>query len=648
MIMDQTRIVMISPLPELTRLARQISRELSFKMGIIEAFLDKGVELGKRFEQSGAEVVISRGPTGVLLKKELSIPVIFIQITSFDIIQALNRAKGYGRKIAYFDHIKRQGAYDFKGITKILALENLQFYFYHNAKELEEQIKEAREKGIEVVVASGICVIRLAQEQGMEGVMIFSSREAVVDAMELAQDVIFMRQKDREKAEFLKTIIDHTHDGVVAINNKNTFTHFNPAAERAFKVSAESIVGKKVEDLPVPLIKNLFQNSKPAKGEVQNINKKQIVFNRIPIHMDGESLGALITFQSVHKIQNLEAAIRKKLHASGLVSRYTFDDLIGSSKEFRKTIARAKKCAQADSTVLVTGESGTGKKLFVHSIHAASSRCKGPFVALNCANIPKDLLESELFGYEEGAFTGARKGGKQGLFELAHGGTILLDEISELSLPLQSDLLRVLQGKVVRRVGGERIIPVNVRVIAATSRFLPDEIRKGNFREDLFFRLNVLNLHIPPLRNRKSDIPLLVKYFIRKFRGDDSYTEQIPSSVFRFLCDYDWPGNVRELENFIEKYVILSEGNRDNFRLMEELVDELYRFREESSIAGDNDQNYLTVKIGTLAEMEREIIEKLYRQTDLDKKSLANCLGISRTTLWKKLKALEEDGRLTV
>ncbi len=648
MIMDQARIVMVSPLPELTRLARQISRELSFKMGIVEAFLDKGVELGKRLEQSGAEVVISRGPTGVLLKKELSIPVILIQITSFDIIQALNRAKGYGREIAYFDHVKRQGAYDFKGITKILALENLQLYFYHNAKELEEQIKEAREKGIEVIVASGICVIRLAREQGMEGVMIFSSREAVVDAMERAQDVIFIRQKDREKAEFLKTIIDHTHDGVIAINNKNTLTHFNPAAERAFKVSAESIVGKKVEDLPVPLIKNLFQNSKPAKGEVQNIDDKQIVFNRIPIHMDGESLGALITFQSVDKIQNLEVAIRKKLHASGLVARYTFNDLVGSSKEFRKAIARAKKCAQADSTVLVTGESGTGKELFVHSIHAASLRREGPFVALNCANIPKDLLESELFGYEEGAFTGARKGGKQGLFELAHGGTILLDEISELSLPLQSNLLRVLQGKVVRRVGGERIIPVNVRVIAATNRFLPDEIRKGNFREDLFFRLNVLNLHIPPLRNRKSDIPLLVEYFTRKFRGNDGYAEKFPSSVFRFLCEYDWPGNVRELENFIEKYVILSEGNKDNFRLMEELVDELYRFREDSSIAEEDAQSYLTVKIGTLEEMEGEIIGKLYRQTDLDKKSLASCLGISRTTLWKKLKALEEDGRFTV
>ncbi len=648
MFMDQTRIVMISPLPELTRLARQILRDLGFKMSIAEAFLDKGIELGKRFEQSGAEVVISRGPTGILLKKELSIPVILIQITSFDIIQALNRAKGYNREIAYFDYVKQQGVYDFKGIMEILALDNLKLYFYHNARELEEQIKDAREKGIGVVVASGICVIRQAQEQGMEGVMIFSSREAVIDALERAKDIIFIQKKDREKAEFLKTIIDHTYDGVIAINNKNTFTHFNPAAEQAFKVSADTIIGKKVEGITIPLVKNLFLNSKPAKGEVQNIGEKQIVFNRVPIKMDGDPLGALVTFQSVDKIQNMEVTIRKKLHAGGLVSNYTFDDLIGSSKEFRKTVARAKKYAQADAPLLLTGESGTGKKLFAHSIHADSSRRGGPFVELNCASIPKDLLEGELFGYEEGVFTGARRGEKQGLFELAHGGTVLLDEIAELPLPLQSKLLRFLQGKAVRRVGGERVIPVDVRVIAVTSRFLPEEIKKGNFLEDLYFRLGVLNLQIPSLRNRKSDIPLLVEYFTRKFRANDNYTEKYPSSVFRFLGEYDWPGNVRELESFIEQYVILSEGSKDNFRLMEELLEELYLFREDSSIVGENAQDFLTVKIGTLEEMEREIIEKLYRQTELDKKSLASCLGISRTTLWKKLKALEEDGRLTV
>ncbi|RJX25923.1 MAG: AAA family ATPase [Dethiobacter sp.] len=638
--MERTRIIMVSPLPELTRLARQISRELHFNMEIVEAFLDGGVEIGKQFEQSGADVIISRGPTGVLLKKELSIPVILIQITNFDIIQALNHAKQVGRKIAYFDHIKCREVYDFESIAEILSLEDLQLFFYHNERELDEQIKRACAEGIEVIVASGVCVIRMAQERGMEGVMIFSSREAVIEAMQWAKDVVLIRQKDREKAEFLKTIIDHTYNGVIAVNKENVVTHFNPAAEEVFKASGLDIVGKKVKDIPIPLIKNFFQNPETVKGEVQKVGDRQIVFNHIPIHMDREPLGTVITFQSVHKLQNLEVTIRKKLHASGLVSRYTFNDIIGSSDEIEQAISRARKFAGTDSTVLVTGDSGTGKELFVHSIHSESLRREGPFVAINCANIPKELLESELFGYEEGAFTGARKGGKTGLFELAHGGTIFLDEISELSLPLQSNLLRVLQEKVVRRIGGERIIPVNVRVIAATNRFLPDEIKKGNFREDLFFRLNVLNLNIPPLRNRRSDIPLLVEHFSRKYRGNGSRIDKFPVSVIRFLSEYDWPGNVRELENFIEKYVILSEGNKDNFRLMEELVDELYRFKEDRQNLKHED-HYITVNIGTLEYMEGQIIEKLYQQKNIDKKDLASRLGISRTTLWKKLKTLE-------
>lgn len=642
--MEQARIVMVSPLPELTRLAHQISREQGFKMGIVEtAYLDEGVELGKKLEHSGVELIISRGPTGVLLKKELSIPVVLMQITSFDIAQALSRAKGLCQEIAYFDHIKRKGIYDFQSIAEILSLENLQYFFYRNAGELEEQIAEAREKGVEAVVASGICVTRMAQEQGMEGVMIFSSRETVVDALERARDIISIRQKDRVKTEFLTTVIDLTHEGVVAVDKKSMFAHFNSAAEKAFNISAGDIMGKKIREIPNPLLQKFFQDLDPAREEVQSLEDKKIVFNRMPLHVNGEPSGTVVTFQSVDYIQNLEVAIRKKLHAGDLTARYTFNNLVGSSLELKKTISRAKKYACTDSTILVTGEKGTGKKLFTHSMHAFSLRYKGPFVIFNCANKSEEQLKSELFGYEEAAFPGTRQDTKQGLFELAHNGTLLIDEISDLPLSLQPCLLRVLQEKNVCRIGGERLIPLNVRVIAATSRFLPEEIRKGNFREDLFFQLNVLNLQIPPLRSRKSDIPLLVDFFARKFRGSEGRTEQFPDSVYRFLSEYDWPGNVHELENFMEKYVILSEGSRDkdNFRLMEELVDELYRFREDPGAALEEHKNYLTVQVGTLEEMEQEIIEKLYRQTDLDKKSLANRLGISRTTLWKKLKTLK-------
>ncbi len=639
--MRKTRIVLISPLPEVTRLSQQISREQNFELEIVEAFLDKGVEAGKRFEQSGADVIISRGPTGVLLKKELSIPVVLIQMTNFDIIRALYQARQFGRKIAYFDHVKCKEIYDFKMIGEILSLDNLRFFFYRDERELEAQIQIAQDEGVEVIVASGICILRMAKKRGMEGVMVFSSREAIIEALQWAQDVVRIREKDREKAEFLKTIIDHTYTGVIAVDKKGTVTHFNPSAEEVFKVSNKDVVGKKVENLPIPLLKIFFQASAEGKGEVHKIGGKQILFHRIPIYIDNEIHGTVITFQSVHKIQNLEATIRKKLHTSGLVSRYTFNHLIGSSTEMEKTVTRARKFAASDSTVLIIGESGTGKELFAHSIHGESLRREGPFVAINCASIPKELLESELFGYEEGSFTGAKKGGKTGLFELAHGGTLFLDEISELSLPLQLNLLRVLQEKVVRRIGGERIIPVDVRVIAATNRFLAGEVKKGNFREDLFFRLNVLNLHIPPLRQRRGDIPVLIEHFCRKYRGNKSGNEEIPRSIIRYLCEYDWPGNVRELENFIEKYVFLSEEGADNFRLIEELVDELYRYRDDEQDLVPAGGQYLTIDVGKMEDMEQQIIEKLYKQSKRDKKDLARQLGISRTTLWKKLKNID-------
>lgn len=642
--MEVARIIMVSPLPELSRLAHQISQELNFKMEIVDAFLDKGVELGREFEQSGADVIISRGPTGVLMKKALTIPVVLIQITSFDIIQALFQARQLGRKIAYFDHVKRKEVYDFISIAQILSLPDLQLYFYDDEEELEEEIRTARDDGVDVIVASGSCVVRMAREQGMEGVMVYSSREALIEAFQRAKDLVLIRHKDREKSEFLKIIIDHAYSGVIAVNKDNLVTHFNPAAAETFNLSDTAVVGLRAEEIPLPLLRNLFLEGVDQRGEVQTVGGQQVVFNRLPIYLGGEFSGTVVTFQSVNKIQNLEASIRKKLYAGGFISRYTFADLVGASAEIKDCIARARKFAASHSTVLITGESGTGKELFAHSIHAESPRRDGPFVAINCATIPKELLESELFGYEEGAFTGAKKGGKRGLFELAHGGTIFLDEISELSLPLQSNLLRVLQEKVVRRIGGDRIVPVDVRVVAATNRLLEEEVRQGRFREDLFYRLHILNLHIPPLRQRKSDIPPLITFFLQKYCGHGDSLAEFPRSITRYLCEHDWPGNVRELENFVEKYAILGEGAADSFGLMEELVDELASFREESCSSDDVAGDSLKISVGTLAAMEQQIIGQLYQQNSTDKKGLASRLGISRTTLWKKIKEFEESG----
>ncbi|MGB9826388.1 MAG: sigma-54 interaction domain-containing protein, partial [Desulfofundulus sp.] len=349
--------------------------------------------------------------------------------------------------------------------------------------------------------------------------------------------------------------------------------------------------------------------------------------------------GVIVTFQAAEKIRRMEAKIRQELNNKGLVAKFRFSDIIGRSIMIQETIREARQYARSDAAVLITGESGTGKELFAQSMHNESNRREGPFVAVNCAALPENLLESELFGYDEGAFTGARKGGKQGLFTLAHGGTIFLDEIGELSLNLQAKLLRVLQEKVVMPVGGQKVMPVDVRVISATNQDLTAAINEGRFRADLYFRLNVLNLHVPPLRERLEDVPELFRYFLERLGGPDSMKSfNINDDLLEALKNYMWPGNVRELEGFVERYVALGEENINTHVTFYKLLQKL-----TSGAAGEvarNNGNQLTIELGSLPYMEKQILTQASKLIRGSRNEMAKVLGISRTTLWKKLKEL--------
>jgi propionate catabolism operon transcriptional regulator len=285
-----------------------------------------------------------------------------------------------------------------------------------------------------------------------------------------------------------------------------------------------------------------------------------------------------------------------------------------------------------DSTVLLQGESGTGKEMLAQGIHLASRRKKGPFVAINCAALPENLLESELFGYEEGSFTGARKGGKPGLFELAHHGTIFLDEMGELPLILQARLLRVLQEREVMRIGGSKVIPVDVRVIAATNRKLVDQVHQGLFREDLFFRLAILVLRIPPLRERKEDIPLLIEAFIRDWNKTNRL--HLTDDDIRKLQSYSWPGNVRELSNFIERAMVLLEAGESI-----DLFDPNVWINAERQPMHKTNVSFETMGPGT-EETEEEYIKRVLKEEGGNMGRAAKRMGMHRSTLWRKIKRL--------
>ncbi|EET87096.1 putative sigma54 specific transcriptional regulator [Clostridium carboxidivorans P7] len=287
----------------------------------------------------------------------------------------------------------------------------------------------------------------------------------------------------------------------------------------------------------------------------------------------------------------------------------------------KNTVSKAIKIGLDDSTVMIYGESGTGKEMFAQSIHNISSRKKEPFVAINCAAISESLLESELFGYEEGAFTGARKGGKPGLFELAHGGTIFLDEINSMSLNLQAKLLRVLEEKEVMRIGSDYVIPLDVRIIAAANENLKGKIKNGTFRSDLFYRLSILELHIPPLRERKEDIiPLFMHYITTLSKKVCEF--KLESKIEKKILNYSWPGNVRELRNVVQRYLIFQEVDLDENEMLED-NNEL-----------DNDENLLDLK--QINKYVEEKVIQMLENSGMSKNEIAKKLGISRTALWRK------------
>ncbi|QSQ09226.1 Regulatory protein AtoC [Koleobacter methoxysyntrophicus] len=355
----------------------------------------------------------------------------------------------------------------------------------------------------------------------------------------------------------LQSIFAEIDDAIVSVDEHNRISEFNPVAEKLLGFSKKEIIGNKVDSVfkDIEGFSSLIAD-KEKKDKLLNLNEKRILCSYIPLSKEsGESY--IITFKEVSKIQKLEENIRRVLYKKGFVAKYTFDDIAGNSEAIKNTISKAQKIAKSNSTVLIIGESGTGKELFAQAIHNESSRKPRPFVAVNFAALPENLVESELFGYEEGAFTGAKKGGKEGLFEQAHGGTIFLDEIGDASLSIQARLLRVLQEKEVMRLGATKILPVDVRVIAATNKDLKQLVEKGLFREDLYYRLRVLPLTLPPLRERKEDIPVLAEIFMKKY----GISKRLSKEAQYCMDKYNWPGNVRELENVMEYVANISEGD---------------------------------------------------------------------------------------
>ncbi|MFZ7944863.1 sigma-54 interaction domain-containing protein [Neobacillus sp. 19] len=446
--------------------------------------------------------------------------------------------------------------------------------------------------------------------------------QAACSLVSLTEEII----KERFQVE---AIVNSTHDGVVAVDKIGNIILANKHAKTILGFE-ENPKGRNItEFIPQSDMIRVLETGKIERDDIALVGGRQIVINRSPVIVKGKIVGAVSNFKEITDIQKVELLLRKKLHQNGLEAKYRLSDIVGETQVIMETKELARKFAETESTVLITGESGTGKELFAQGIHSASHRSLGPFVAVNCAAFPENLLESEMFGYEKGTFTGALKDGKPGLFELAHGGTLFLDEIGELPLRIQALLLRVLQEKTIRRVGGERIIPVDVRIITATNRNLEEEVEEKQFRSDLYYRLNVLALELPPLRGRLTDIPKLVDSFLDEFNEKrKNKIKAVEKELISLFQMHDWPGNIRELRNTIERMVVLEEGNSLRLHGAKFLLEKLRRRK----ILGDV-PNQPSIK-----NKEKELILTTLEKFAYNKKLAAESLGIDRSTLWRKMK----------
>lgn len=569
-----------------------------------------------------ATIVVSGDRSAISLKQALTNLIIPVKMSGFDLLEIIKNVGTNETVIMNFgEDIKELSA-----VSSLLKVKIRQIHF-NDIQDAYNILEHLRSEGIMNVVG-GSWVCTAARQLGMNGIFYYTHRameNAILDAI----NILKVYRTELESLTLFKTMVNLNRSGIISTDSDSRIQTINKVTERLLGITINQAQDKKIAEI-IPNITSKDPVSKwnePQFNLIFEHNNQKIMADIMPVILHGENMGHLIALDDVIKLQEKEQKIRKNITQKPMVANYSYEDIIGTSKTIKDTIQQAKKFSHAHSSILIHGESGTGKELFAQSIHSTSSRNLQPFVAVNCAALPESLIDSELFGYEEGSFTGAKKGGKVGLFELAHQGTIFLDEISELPLHLQSRLLRVLQEKEIVRIGGDRVIPINVRIIAASNKNLLDCVKEGTFREDLYFRISVLQLYLPPLRKRTEDIAKLFHHFIKSKNHQPTTFDRINLEL---LDSYHWPGNVRELENVAERFLVLCQGEKLTDDSIQEILNMALFPSLSASPSNYNRKNLLLD--------ESELIETALVQSDGNREKAAELLGISRTTLWRKMK----------
>ncbi len=612
--------------------------ELQAEVRIVNQVFAEALASARSLIQAGeVDAFISAGASGAYLRSRLEVPVVLLQVTGFDILHALRKAREVSQRIAIFSFQAIRA--ELEEVKELLNLDIEQCY-YTTSQDARERVRALAAKGFQVIVGSSM-ITRLAEEQGLAGVFLYSThsaRKALEDAIEIAR----LQRLQEAQREWLNGILRHLHEGVIAVDMQGRIQSVNPAMERLLGLDAGAALGRPVQEVAPGLgLERTLQGGMSELERIQRIGNRTVVTHCIPIRAHGTQTGAVLTCQDSSAIQRVDRSLRAQHRPRKFVAKYELDRIVGISPALVQVKRLAAQYARTDATVLITGESGTGKELLAQGIHNASPRRHHPFVPINCAAFPETLLESELFGYEEGAFTGSRRGGKIGLIESAHTGTLFLDEVGEMPLTLQAKLLRVLQEREVLRLGANDPTPVDVRVVAATNRDLGAAVAAGRFRADLYYRLNILHLHLPPLRERPEDVPVLAAHLLEEASAR-LRAPRLAGDLFQALLGpfkrYPWPGNVREMENVIERLAVLftHEGTLDAAGLAR-VAPELFAPDRESLPTERTEQDVALRSLQRAHELAH--IHRVLGECGGNLTRASARLGVSRTTLWRKLKA---------
>lgn len=601
------------------------------------ATMEEAVSVAWRLLDSGTEVIIGGGGTGNLLHQTMRAPIVKIARTHLDLIRALIKARKQGSFIGLASFAEPPDGMDI--IEELLSI-RLRHIVFRTTDDLTQGIAEAVKDKVDCIVGAGICR-QIAVSLGSVGIVVTPSKDGYLQALRDARNLAAIRRRERQESEQLSAIIQTIREGVILIDDTGRIKLLNQAAAEVFDTQASAALGKPLPEVVRGTgLLNVLTTGRPEVDQIRRAGKSDIVITSLPISVDGETQGVVATFREAARIQTVDRRLREELYTRGFVAKHSVGHLKGRSPRMSKLVGMAGKYAITDQSILIEGETGTGKEVLAQSIHNLSTRKNRPFVAINCSALSDSLLESELFGYEEGAFTGAKKGGKLGLFELANQGSVFLDEIADMPPGLQVRLLRVLEQREVMRVGGDKVVPVDVRILASTCRNLAHDLRNQRFRIDLYFRLAVLKLDIPPLRERLEDLPDIVRSLLDRFTGG---TKRVSDSVFPFLHTYHWPGNIRELDSLVKRYAVLLGDSPCDDALFLDVYENLkmdYGLVETNSprkiVEAISDDSSRTLK-ETIEDHERVVIEQTLKECNFSRRDTARKLGISVNTLWRKM-----------